>query len=68
MEDKGNIIVPIIGYVITLIIPIIGLLYGAALFFFKKDVELYQKHGRFIIYFSIVIFVISTILKLTVFK
>ena len=68
MENEGNIIVPIIGYVIALIIPIFGLVYGAALFFYKKDVDLYQKHGRFIIYFSIVVFVISTILKLTVLK
>ena len=66
MENDGNIIVPVIGYLIALLIPIIGLVYGAALVFLKKDVELYQKHGRFIIYFAIVVFVISTILKLTV--
>lgn len=68
MKNEGNIIVPIIGYVIALIIPIIGLVYGAALFYLKDDNEFYRKHGRFIIYFSIVVFVISTILKLTVFK
>ena len=60
MEKDGNII--------ALIIPIIGLVYGAALVLLKKDVELYQKHGRFIIYFAIVVFVISTILKLTVLR
>ena len=68
MENDGNIIVPVIGYFIALLIPIIGLVYGAALVFLKKDVEMYQKHGRFIIYFAIVVFVISTILKLTVLK
>lgn len=66
MENDGNMIVPAIGYVIALLIPIIGLAYGAALFFLKKDVELYRKHGRFIIYFAIVVFIISTILKFTV--
>lgn len=64
MENDGNMIVPIIGYVIGLLIPIIGLVYGATLVFLKKDVELYQKHGRFIIYFSIAIFIISTIIKM----
>ncbi len=61
-------VVPIIGYVIALIIPIFGLVYGAALFYFKKDVELYRKHGRFIIYFSIVVFIISTIIKIVFLK
>ena len=43
MENDGNIIIPVIGYVIALIIPIIGLIYGAALVFLKKDVELYGR-------------------------
>lgn len=64
MEKEGTIIIPIIGYIIALIIPIIGLVYGAILVFLKKDTPLYQKHGRFIIYFSIVVFVISTIIKI----
>ncbi len=64
MENEGTIIVPIIGYIISLFYPIIGLLFGAALVFFKKDTPLYQKHGRFIIFFSIIVFVIRTILLL----
>ena len=64
MENKGTIAIPIIGYIITIIAPIIGLVYGAILFFFKKDTPLYQKHGRFIIYFSIVVFVISLIIRM----
>lgn len=64
MENKGTKIIPIIGYVIALLIPILGLVYGAILVFFKKDTPLYQKHGRFIIYFSIIVFVISTLLKI----
>lgn len=63
MENDGNIAIPILGYIIAFIIPIIGLIYGAALVFMKKDVELYQKHGRFIIYFAIIIFVISAIIR-----
>jgi hypothetical protein len=66
MENEGTIIIPIIGYIIAVISPIIGLLYGAALVFFKKDTPLYQKHGRFIIYFAIVVFIISFIIKLVI--
>jgi hypothetical protein len=64
MENEGTIVIPIIGYVISLIIPIVGLIYGAALFYLKKDVLLYRKHGRYIIYFSIAMFIISTIIKI----
>ena len=61
MEDEGNRIIPIIGYVVALLSPILGLAYGSILFFFKKDVPLYRKHGRFIIYFAIAIFIASLI-------
>ena len=64
MENDGNIIWAILGYIIALISPIIGLLYGAGLFFLKNDVALYKKHGRLIIYFSILLFVITTIVRL----
>ena len=66
MEKDGNIIIPIIGYIIAFIIPIMGLIYGAILVYSQKDCKLYQKHGRFIIYFAIIIFVINLILRLTI--
>ena len=62
MDGEGTIIIPIIGYIIALLSPLLGLIYGSVLFFVKKDVTLYRKHGRFIIYFAIVVFVISTII------
>lgn len=64
MENEGTIIIPIIGYIIALISPIIALIYGTVLVFFKKDTPLYQKHGRFIIYFSILMFIIGLIIRL----
>ena len=65
MENEGTIAIPIIGYVIAALSPIIGLIYGAVLVFFKKETPLYQKHGRFIIYFAIVMFIIYFILNMT---
>ena len=65
MENEGTIIIPIIGYIIALISPIIALIYGSILVFYKKDTPLYQKHGRFIIYFSIVVFIIGFIINMT---
>ena len=65
MENEGTIIIPIIGYIIALISPIIALIYGSVLVFYKKDTPLYQKHGRFIIYLSIVVFIIGFIINMT---
>ena len=64
MEGEGTIIIPIIGYIIALLSPLLGLVYGAILFFYKKEVPLYRKHGRFIIYFAIAVFIISLIVVL----
>ena len=61
MDGEGTIIIPIIGYIIALISPLLGLIYGAILFYYKKDVPLYRKHGRYIIYLAILVFVIGVI-------
>ena len=63
MNGEGTIIIPIIGYVIALVSPLIGLIYGSVLFYFKKDVPLYRKHGRYIIYFAIAVFIVSLIIS-----
>ena len=60
MENDGNIILAILGYIIALIAPILGLIYGAGLFYYKNDAELYKKHGKLIIYFSILLFIVKT--------
>lgn len=62
MENEGNKIIAYLGYVVALLSPILGLVYGAILFFFKKEVPLYRKHGRYIIYFAIAVFIVSAII------
>jgi hypothetical protein len=64
MEEKGTMAIPIIGYIIAFLIPIVGLIYGAILVFAKKDTPLYQKHGRFIIYLAIIVFIASFIIRM----
>lgn len=61
MDNEGTKIIPILGYVIAVLSPLLGLIYGAILFFYKKDVPLYRKHGRYIIYFAIAMFIVSLI-------
>lgn len=61
METLQKIVVGL-GYIIALLSPLLGLIYGAILFFFKKEVPPYREHGRYIIYFSIVVFIIYFII------
>lgn len=61
MENEGNNIIAYLGYVVALLSPILGLIYGSILFFYKKEVPLYRKHGRYIIYFAIAVFIASLI-------
>lgn len=64
MDNEGTMIIPIIGYILAILIPIVGLVYGTAIFYLKKDVPLYRKHGRYIIYCAIIVFVVSLIVRL----
>ena len=64
MDNEGTIIIPIIGYVLAFLSPILGLICGAILFYYKKEVPLYRKHGRYIIYFAIAMFIVSLIVAL----
>lgn len=66
MDMEGNKIIPLIGYVLAVLIPIIGLVYGAMLFYLKKDVPLYRNNGRYIIYCAIVVFVVSWIIRILI--
>ena len=46
--DSGKIIA-IIGYILTILLPVIGIIYGTILFFVKGDDEYIRKHAKYII-------------------
>lgn len=62
MAEEGNVIVVAIGYILSLLFPIIGIIFGAALYFMKKDVPYYVKHGKYIIIVGVVVAVLSFLL------
>ena len=64
MEIDTQKIIVVLGYIVALLSPLLGLIYGAILFFYKKDVPEYRKHGRYIIYLAIVVFVVSLAISL----
>lgn len=54
-------IIVIIGYLLAIFIPILGLIAGIVLYFVKKEDPFYQKHAKYIIIVSIVVWALSAI-------
>lgn len=61
-ESTGNVIIPIIGYVLAILSPLLGIIFGAILYFAKKENPYYVKHAKYIIYVAIAIFIVSFLL------
>lgn len=60
METKDTIIA-VIGYILAILIPIIGIIYGLVVYFLLGDNPDLKKHGKYIIIVGIVIFIIGII-------
>ncbi len=59
MNEERNMFFVILGYMMAILLPLIGLVYGFGLFYFKRDNEYYNKHSRFIMILAIVVWAIS---------
>lgn len=62
MADDGNIILPIIGYILAILFPLIGFIFGIILYFWKKEEPYYVKHAKYIMIVAVVVFIICFIL------
>ena len=54
-------ILAIIGYILAILFPLIGVIYGLILFFAKGDDEYVKKHAKYIIIVGVVMIIISII-------
>lgn len=61
MAETMDKIIVIIGYLLAIFIPILGLIAGIVLYFVKKEDPFYQKHAKYIIIVSIVVWALSAI-------
>ncbi|WP_407453668.1 DUF4870 domain-containing protein [Methanobrevibacter sp.] len=59
--DTAKILV-IIGYILAILIPLIGIIYGLILYFVKGDDEYIKKHAKYIIIVGVIIWAFSLIL------
>ena len=61
MVETMDKIIVIIGYLLAIFVPILGLIAGAILYFVKKEDPFYQKHAKYIIIVAIVVWALSAI-------
>ena len=62
MAETMDKIIAIVGYLLAIFIPIVGLIVGVILYFVKKEDPFYQKHAKYIIIVAIAIWVIGALL------
>lgn len=56
--DSGKIIA-VVGYILAVFLPVIGIIYGTALFFIKGDDEYIRNHAKYIIIIGAVFLALS---------
>lgn len=61
MAETTDKVIVIVGYLLAIFIPILGLIAGIVLYFVKKEDSFYQKHAKYIIIVSIVVWALSAI-------
>lgn len=55
-------ILAILGYILAILFPLIGVIYGLVLYFVKGDDEYIKKHAKYIIILGVVMMIISILL------
>ena len=61
MVETIDKVIVIVGYLLAILIPILGLIAGVVLYFVKKEDPFYQKHAKYIIIVAIVVWALSAI-------
>ena len=61
MVETTDKIIVIVGYLLAILIPILGLIAGVILYFGKKEDPFYQKHTKYIIIVAVVVWALSAI-------
>lgn len=62
--DSEKILV-ILGYILAVFFPLIGVIYGLILYFIKGETEFIKKHAKYIIIVGVIFIIINLILVTT---
>ena len=61
MVETTDKISVIVGYLLAIFIPLLGLIAGVILYFVKKEDPFYQKHAKYIIIVAIAVWILRYI-------
>ena len=64
MAETIDKVIAIVGYLLAIFIPILGLIVGVILYFVKKEDPFYQKHAKYIMILAVVVWVLGFVLTL----
>ena len=62
MAETMDKIIVIVGYLLAIFIPLLGLIAGIVLYFVKKEDPFYQKHAKYIMIVAVVVWILGIIL------
>ena len=62
MAETKEMIIVIVGYILAIFSPILGIIVGALLYFTQKENPFYLKHGKYIAIVAVAVWVIGIIL------
>ena len=58
-------VLAILGYILAVFFPIVGLIYGLVLYFVKGDDEYIKKHAKYMIIIAVIMLIIDIIIVAT---
>ena len=61
MVETTDKIIVIVGYLLAIFIPLLGLIAGVILYFVKKEEKKKKKHAKYIIIVAIAVWILSYI-------
>lgn len=64
MAETKELIIAIIGYILAIVSPLLGIIAGAIIYFTQKENPFLSKHGKYIIIVAVVVWIIGLILVL----
>lgn len=64
MAETKELIIAIIGYILAIVSPLLGIIAGAIIYFTQKENPFFSKHGKYIIIVAIIAWIIGIILVL----
>ena len=65
MAETKELIIAIVGFIIAFLSPILGIIAGVIIYFTQKENPFLNKHGKYIIIFAILVWIIGLILMFT---